>query len=163
MYKPAQNFTLTVIVFVIAFTGCKSNAKSSDKPQPAVVKSGGKTEQYVSMDCQKGDITLGLKPDSSFNLNIQYWDNATKQHTGQESITGTWSKGDKNLVLLSSDNNMIIYQQDTTSMQIGTSKVVVDAYRFKSNMRDFFASGYELLEKEQTDKFLSNAVNAKGK
>ena len=115
-------------------------------------------EKYVSMMCQTGDITLTLNSDKTFDLTILFWDDKTKQHTGKESLNGTWVKEDKSLTLTSSDNK-IKYEITTTNMKIGTMEVNTKTYRFKSNDKDFFGTGYDLLEQEETDAFLKKQIN----
>ena len=143
---------------LLTFFGCgqTSSKNNNDKPEQTT-----KTEQYVSMDCQAGDITLTLNPDQTFDLTILFWDNNIHQHTGQESVKGNWVKADKNLTLTTTDKNKIIYELTTTNMKIGDHEINSTTYGFKSNDKDFFATGFGLLEKEQTDEFLINASKQK--
>jgi len=117
-------------------------------------------EKYVSMDCKAGDITLTLNNDSSFNLTILYWDDKTQRHVGQESINGHWIKN-KSILVLSNKNNKITYEQKTINMKIGKSEINTMAYGFKENIKEFFGTNYDLLEKEKTDNFLINATKNK--
>src|SRR4051812_19073343 len=96
---------------LLTFLGCgETNSKSNcDK-----LSQMPKTEQYDSMDCQAGDITLTLNPDKTFDLTILFWDRNTRQHTGQESVKGNWLKMDKILTLSTNDNNKIIYELTTS-------------------------------------------------
>jgi hypothetical protein len=119
------------------------------------------TEQYASLDCQTGDITLTLNPDKTFDLTILFWDNNTHQHTGKESVNGRWSKDDKILTLLISENNKIIYELTTTNMKIGNLEINSVTYGFRSNDKNFFATGFDLLEKGQTDDFFINSSKQK--
>ena len=143
---------------ILALFGCgqTSSKNNSDKLSQTT-----KTEQYVSMDCQTGDITLTLNPDKTFDLTILFLDNNTHQHTGQESVKGNWVKVDKILTLTTSDNNKINYELTTTNMKIGDLEINSVTYGFKSNDKDFFATSFELLEKGQTDEFLINSSKQK--
>lgn len=143
---------------MLTFFGCglTSSKNNSDKPTHTT-----KREQYASMDCQTGDITLTLNPDQTFDLTILFWENNIHQHTGQESVKGSWVKADKILTLTTSDNNKIIYELTNTNMKIGDLEINSGTYGFKSNDKDFFATGFGLLEKGQTDEFLINASKQK--
>ena len=147
-----------MLTSLLTFFGCgqTSSKNNSNKPPQTT-----KTEQYVSMDCQMGDITLTLNPDQTFDLTILFWDNNTHQHTGQESVKGNWVKAGKVLTLTSNDQNKIIYELTTINMKIGDHEINSMAYGFKSNDNDFFATHFDLLEKEQTDEFLINSTNQK--
>ena len=144
---------------ILTFFGCgKTNSKNntSNKVDQTI-----KTEQYVSMDCQTGDITLTLNSDQTFDLTILFWDGKTNQHTGQESVKGNWVKADKVLTLTTNDKNKIIYALTTTNMKIGDHEINSTTYGFKSNDKDFFATHFDLLEKGQTDEFLINSTKQK--
>ena len=143
---------------ILTSLGCgQPNGKdaSLNSVQPA------KAEQYVSMDCPAGDITLTLGSDQTFDLTILFWDENTNQHTGQETIKGHWTKANRFVTLTSSDNNKIVYELTTTHMKIGLNEINAITYGFISNDHDTFASGYGLLEKEQTDEFLLRAAKQK--
>jgi hypothetical protein len=142
--------------FLMTFLGCgqTSNKNSSD----VSTKQTNKAEKYVSMECQTGDITLTLNTDMTFDLTILFWDSQTRQHTGQESTKGNWAKANKTLTLITTDNNKIIYELTTTNMKIGSTEINATTYGYKSNDKDFFATGYSLLEQEQTDKYLLQAT-----
>lgn len=115
---------------ILTFFGCgQTNSKNnSDKPAKTT-----KTEQYVSMDCQAGDITLTLNSDQTFDLTILFWDNNTHQHTGQESVKGNWVKTDKILTLTTSDKNKKVYELTTTNLKIGDLENNSVTYGFKSH------------------------------
>ena len=144
---------------ILTFFGCgQTNSKNNADNK---VAQANKTEQYVSMDCQTGDITLTLNSDQTFDLTILFWDSRTNQHTGQESVKGNWVKADKILTLTTTEKNKIIYELTTTNMKIGDHEVNSTTYGFKSNDKDFFATKFDLLEKGQTDEFLINATKQK--
>jgi hypothetical protein len=141
---------------ILTFISCgqtNSKNKVDNKVEQTI-----KTEQYVSMDCQTGDITLTLNPDKTFDLTILFWDRKTNQHTGHESVKGNWVKSGKVLTLTTNDKNIIIYELTTTNMKIGDHEINSKTYRFKSNEKDFFATKFDLLEREQTDDFLMKAT-----
>jgi len=143
---------------ILTFFGCgQTSSKTNSDKLPQTIK----TEKYSSMDCQTGDITLTLNPEKTFDLTILFWDNNSHQHTGKESINGKWVKADKILTLATTDNNKIIYELTTTYMKIGNLEINSLTYGFKSNDKDFFATGFDLLEKVQTDEFLINATKQK--
>jgi hypothetical protein len=137
---------------LLTFLGCGQANKKDNNAQT------NNTEQYVSMDCQTGDITLTLNSDKTFDLTILFWDDRTHQHAGQENVKGNWSKADKILTLTTDDNNKIVYELTTTNMKIGDLEINSTTYGFKSNDKDFFATSFDLLEKKQTDEFLINAT-----
>jgi len=139
---------------LLTFFGCGQPTTKDNNDKTAQTN---KTEQYVSMECRAGDITLTLHTDQTFDLTILFWDEKTQQHKGQKSINGKWSKADKTLTLMTSDNNKIIYELTTTNMKIGDLEINSTTYGFKSNDKNFFATGFGLLEKNQTDDFLLNA------
>ena len=146
---------LIMLTIIFTFLGSGPTA-SKDKDENRIIQTNNK-EQYVSMDCQKGDITLTLDTNNTFDLTILFWDNKTLKHTGQESIKGKWLKSEK-LLTLSTDDNIIKYEVKTSHLKIGNKELNCPTYGFKSNSKDFFATSFDLLEKEQTDKFLNNAV-----
>ena len=141
---------------ILTFFGC-GQTSSENNVGDKVVQTN-KKEQYVSMDCQTGDITLTLNSDQTFDLTILFWDGKTNQHTGQESVNGKWVKADNVLILTTSDKNKISYELTTTNMKIGDLEINSATYGFKSNDKDFFATNFDLLEKGQTHEFLINAT-----
>ena len=147
-------WTSILSFFSCGQTGSKNNIDSK-------ADQTNKTEQYVSMDCQTGDITLTLNPDKDFDLTILFWDSKTNQHTGKESVKGSWTKSDKVLTLTTSNKNKIVYELTKTNMKIGDHKINSATYGFKSNDKDFFATHFDLLEKGQTDEFLINTTKQK--
>lgn len=76
---------------LLAYSGCGQTSSKDNKDMSAQLT---KPDQYVSMDCEKGDITLSLNPDQTFELAILFWDNATHQHKGQERLKGIWKMED---------------------------------------------------------------------
>lgn len=110
-------------------------------------------EQYVSMSCLAGDITLTLEPDSTFDMVIALWDERAQAHNGQESVSGKWSKENKFLKLITSDKNELLYERTSTAMGIGANEVEVLTYGFRSSKEDFFGTGFDLLERGKTDDF----------
>lgn len=144
---------------VLTFLGCGQTISRNSNDNK--IELTGETEQYVSMDCQTGDITLTLNPDKTFNLTILFWDSKTNQHTGQEIVKGNWTKNEKRLTLITSDNNKIIYDSKTTNMKIGNNEINAMTYGFISNDKDFFGTRFDLLEKGQTDKFLLETTKQK--
>ncbi len=144
---------------ILIFFGCGQTNEKNNAENNADKKI--KSEQYVSMDCQTGDITLTLNSDQTFDLTILFWDSKTSQHTGQENVKGNWKKADKTLTLITSEKNNIVYELTTTNMKIGEHEINSSTYGFKSNDKDFFASRFDLLEKGQTDEFLINATKQK--
>jgi hypothetical protein len=144
---------------ILTFLGC--GLAISKKANDNKIGQTNETEQYVSMNCQTGDITLTLNPDMTFNLIILFWDSKTNQHTGQEIVKGNWTKDEKRLTLITSDNNKIIYDSKTTNMKIGNIEINAMTYGFISNDKAFFGTSFDLLEKGQTDKFLLEATKQK--
>jgi len=144
---------LLVWTTLISFLGCgQKNDKVNNDNAKTIL-----TEQYVSIDCPTGDITLTLNSDQTFDLVILFWDNESQKHTGNESVKGKWYKSDKDLVLITK-NNTIIYEVTTTNMKIGNLELNAFSYGFKSNDKDFFATDYKLVEQAKTDEFLLKAI-----
>jgi hypothetical protein len=150
---------MSMLTAILGFFGCGETDNKNNVENKT--DQTNKTEQYVSIDCQKGDITLTLNPDKNFDLIILFWDSKTNQHTGQESVKGVWAKANKLLTLTTTDNNKIVYELTKTNMKIGDNEINGITYGFKSNDKDFFATDFDLLEKEQTDEFLLNAIKQK--
>lgn len=144
---------------ILSLFGCgqKNNGQAVAQDNPKA----SKPEKYVSMDCQAGDITLTLNPDQTFDLTILLWDKATRQHTAQESVKGNWTKADKVLTLTTADKNVIKYELTATNMKIGNNELKSRIYAFKFNGKKFFATGFNLSDQEESDKFLLNAVKQK--
>ncbi len=150
---------IIMLTSILTFFGCgQTNSKDNTDN---IVNQTIKTEQYVSMDCKTGDITLTLNSDQTFDLTILFWDGKTNQHTGQESVKGNWVKTDKVLTLTTNDKNKIIYELTTTNMKIGDHEINSTTYDFKSNDKNFFATHFDLMEKGQTDEFLINSTKQK--
>src|ERR1700745_2266675 len=89
--------SLTLVVCVLMSCGQNKSASLS------------KPEKYVSLMCETGDITLTLNPDNTFDMIILYWSQQARKHVGQERVTGTWLKSDKDLILKTDDQNEIKY------------------------------------------------------
>ena len=115
-------------------------------------------EQYVSITCPAGDITLTLNDDHTFELSISFWDETKQAHSGQEAVSGRWIKYDKVLMLVTSEGDEVRYDQNLTAMGVGNAKADVMTYRFKSSQQDFFATGFDLLEKGAVDDVLRKGV-----
>ena len=145
---------------LLTFLGCGQATIKDNRDKNAKTN---QIEQYVSINCQAGDITLTLNPDKTFDLTILFWDDKTHQHTGQESVKGNWLIADKTLTLITNDDNEIVYELTTTNMKIGDLEINATTYGFKSNNKNFFATGFGLLEKNQTDEFLLNATKQQTK
>lgn len=114
-------------------------------------------ESYVSLTCEKGDITLVLDDDSTFYMDIKYWDNKLKKHTGSANIIGRWLKTGPNLTL-TVKNNIILYELTNTQMEINDNKIHCKTYSFKSSEKEFFGTGYDLLDQKQADAFLASSI-----
>jgi len=52
----------------------------------------------------------------------------------------------------------VLYEHTSTAMGIGTNETEVMTYGFRSSNKDFFATGFDLLERGKTDDFLKNAM-----
>ena len=143
---------LFMITTILSLFGCGQKDSKHAENSPA------NTEQYVSMTCQSGDITLTLNHNNTFVLTILFWDNDTKSHKGSESIIGTWTKNQKDLLLKTSDDKNIYYTLTTTAMKIGDMEISCLTYGFKCADINFFGSNIDLQEKEKTDNFLRRAT-----
>ena len=150
-----------LVAYCLLIFGCdqRSNGREKSETQSKV----DKVEKYVSMDSETGDITLTLNPNNSFDLTILFWDDKNNIHTGSESLKGSWHIENKSLVLNSTDNNTIVYLQTTTNMKIDKSEVNSLTYSFKSNTKPFFGTSHDLVEMEQTDKFILDQTKSSQK
>ena len=142
-----------MLTTILSLFGCgqKDNKKTDSSPLTTA-------EQYVSMDCQAGDITLTLNADNSFELTILFWDDKTKSHNGSETIKGTWTKDQEKLTLKTTDNWTISYKLTTTNIKIGNLEINNVAFGFTSSDKSFFGSNIDLLERGQAEKFFKDAV-----
>jgi hypothetical protein len=110
--------------------------------------------QFINKDVGKGDITLYLHSDLSFDMTILYRNNITDEYTGTiDSIKGGWSEKDTILTLLSTDNNKIIYHPTTTTLRKGQMPFKIATYDFKSNKKHFFATGINLWDKDRYEEY----------
>lgn len=158
-FKPIMNIKIRLLFLFsfIAVLGCNQknstqNTQDSQKPSIPLL------EQYVSLDCQNGDITLTLNKDETFDLNIQLWDNESQEHIGEESIKGHWSKSGQELTLTSSENQVIVYTLTTHKLEVKDQELNAVTYKFKSNSKNFFGTNFDLLDKNQLDTFFKKAI-----
>jgi len=148
-----------VIFFLVTvfLLGCSHQEPKSDikmtMEQVDLVAPKIEWEEYVSLTCEKGDITLSLDGGDFFKMIILWWDSKTGKHTGKDSISGKWRKHGKDLELKASDGNVIKYSMTTTKMNIKDKEVVCPTYGFRSNSKEFFGTSYDLLERKQADSF----------
>lgn len=143
--KHILSFWLTLTIGILV-NGC-----DNDKKQIATLNK--QIEQYVSLNCKNGDITLTLDTSAKFNMTILYWDPKTNQHIGKDSIIGTWEKRNE-ILSLNILGNVLEYKYDTTKLEIGTSAISIPSYVLKYQEISTFADSIDLLEKNQTEKFL---------
>lgn len=137
--------------------GCNSKDSSQKSTEQKPTKP--LLEQYVSLECQAGDITLTLHNDHTFDLNIQLWNEETQEHIGEENIEGNWEKSERELTLTTSENQIIVYTLSTERLKIKDRELDAVSYQFKSNTKNFFGTHFNLLDKNQTDAFFKEVIS----
>ena len=138
--------TVVVVAVCVGLAGCRR--KPSTSAQSPL--------QFVSMTCEKGDITLSLQSGQVFTLVLKHWDAQTNQHTHEDRTSGSWEKKDNQLILTSPES-VLIYKPETNTFTIGGSSVSVDGYGWVSGTKGTPFDTYSLVEKEKTDAFLVKA------
>ncbi len=113
-------------------------------------------QQFVSMTCEKGDITLTLEIDNSFTLVLKHWDSKSNQHTHEDRTSGLWEKRGDQLILTATDS-VLTYKPDSSSFTIGSASVSVEGYGWISSTKGTPFDTYSLVEKEKIDAFLLKA------
>jgi hypothetical protein len=137
---------ITILIVSVIFFGLRQKQGSS---KPSV-------QQFVSMTCEKGDITLSINSDGDFTMVLKYWDPKTNQHTHEDLTSGSWEKKEGLLVLKTSDSELT-YKPSTNSFKIGNSSTSIEGYDWISSIKKTPFDTYSLVEKQKTDAFLLNA------
>ncbi|MEW6603036.1 MAG: copper resistance protein NlpE N-terminal domain-containing protein [Nitrospirota bacterium] len=117
--------------------------------------------EYVSIDCPQGDISLILKTDNSFKLEIKYWSQTENRHTHAERINGTWSSKGETLTL--SGNVELTYIKDKTDLTVGSRSASIPSLKFLKGSLSTFANGFELVERTKVDKLFLEATKEQKK
>ena len=138
--------SITILIVSVIFYGLRQKSSSSNPL----------TRQFVSMTCEKGDITLSTNSDGSFTLVLKYCDPKTNQRTHEDLISGSWEKQDDVLVLKTFDSELT-YKPATNSFTIGNSSTSIEGYDWISSTKESPFDTYSLVEKQKTDAFLLNA------
>ena len=112
--------------------------------------------EYVSIDCPKGDITLLLKKNGTFSLELKHWDSKQNRHTHNETLTGKWRISDKSLVL--SGDAEISYQREPTAMTIGGYSDNIDSFKWQKSSKPTFVDTFTLVERTATDTLFMRAT-----
>lgn len=112
---------------------------------------------FVSMTCEKGDITLTLDADHRFSLSLKHWDPKTNTHTGEDRLAGQWRE-DGDILLLKAQENQLTYKRETTTFIIGTRTATVAGYAWVASTKMTPFDSYPLVEKERTDAALLEAA-----
>ncbi len=112
--------------------------------------------EYVSIDCPKGDITLLLKNNGTFSLELKYWDSKQNRHTHSETLSGSWRISGKSLVLSGSTD--INYQREPTAMTIGSYSDHIDGFKWVKSSKPTFVDTFTLVERKATDALFMRAT-----
>jgi hypothetical protein len=110
-------------------------------------------QKFVSVDCDKGDITLTLCPGGHFVLVLDYWDENSLEHTHKDSIFGQWIKIDS-LLILKSAASELRYLTVTDKTTIDSTTIELNGYSWFSSTPATPFDTYLLDEKEKLEKFL---------
>ncbi len=113
--------------------------------------------EYVSVTCEKGDITLSLASKNRFIIILRYWDATSNSHTGENRITGKWIMNGNNLVL-KAPKFQVTYKPGKNTFTIGANTITVDGYTWISSTKKTPFDSYTLVEKTKIDKFLPDAT-----
>ena len=112
--------------------------------------------EYVSIDCPKGDMTLVLNDNGKFSLELKHWDSKHNKHTLTENLSGNWRMTDKKLTLLG--DVMIEYVREPSSMKIGDSAVAIDGFKWLRSSKPTFADTFILVDRKAVDEFLNGVI-----
>lgn len=112
--------------------------------------------EYVSIDCPKGDITLLLKKDGTFSVELKHWDPMQNRHTHSETLSGSWRLSGKNLIL--SGSIEVTYQREPTAMTVGSYSDNIDGFTWLKSSKPTFVDTFTLVERKATDALLLRAA-----
>lgn len=112
--------------------------------------------EYVSIDCPKGDITLVLKKDGTFSLELKHWDPQQYRHGHSETLSGSWRLSGKNLIL--SGSVEVNYQREPAAMTVGRYSDNIDGFRWLNSSKPTFVDTFTLVERKATDTLLLRAA-----
>jgi hypothetical protein len=149
--KMMMKIGLIVIGIVVLATGLVLATSKENNPSPASIR------EYVSMTCEKGDITLSLSSRYRFTIVLRHWDAKQNTHTGEDRLTGNWSMKGKNLVLKAPESELT-YKPEKNSFTIGVKTITVDGYAWVSSTKKTPFDSFSLVDKIETDKFLLGAT-----
>lgn len=107
--------------------------------------------EFVSIECPKGDISLTLNKDQTFLLELKYWDPQTNSHTHSENMKGHWNFDGDTLILSGSVESK--YKRDKMTLSIGPKSTTINGLKWLSSTPSNFADGFDLVDREATDKF----------
>ena len=136
------------------------------KPMPGIAGTDSHTrqgarqsaERFTSLHCKEGDITLGLRSDHTFVLDIQYWDQKNYKVSRADTLSGTWKKNGKNLELRADRGPILHYALTTSTMRFGTHEIEARSYGFKGSSSKCFATGYDLVDEAESDIFFRQSI-----
>jgi hypothetical protein len=133
-----------IFTFLFALATMLSHA------EPAV------SNEYVSIDCPKGDITLKLQPDGAYSLELKHWDPKQNRHTRSESLSGRWRMNGKRLVLVGAGE--LVYERNSNSLTVGQHSASIDGFSWQSSSPSTFADKFTLVERKAVDALLLKAA-----
>jgi len=113
------------------------------------------SQEYVSIDCPAGDITLTLSPSLAFELVLRHWDSAENRHTSEERLAGTWSRTGETIDL-ASGSTTLRYRLTKIPLTIGRFSASVEAFSWVSSSGTF-ADSFNLLSRVAVDAMILKA------
>jgi hypothetical protein len=113
-------------------------------------------QEYVSVDCPKGDISLFLEDNGTFVLELKYWDSKENRHTHSEKFSGQWSFKDNELEL--NGESTLVYKRDKSSFSIGEKTANIDSLFWVSSSSKSFADTFTLVERTEIDNFFRSVI-----
>ena len=115
------------------------------------------SNEYVSIDCPKGDITLNLNKNGTFLLSLKYWNKKILKHTHSDKMSGKWKL--KNNQLLLSSNKNLIYKRDKIDLTVGEKSASIDSFNWVSSSGETFVDSFTLVERIAVDKLFKSAAS----
>jgi hypothetical protein len=143
---------LMMNIFALFGDGCGENVESQ-KPKL--------TGEYVSIDCQDGDITLRLFSDGTCSIEKKTWDSQRHQHGQILSLRGRYTTKDAVLTIQADDNAITYKLKSDFKMSIGNKSVTLSGWEWQRSTKSTFADKFSLIERKALDAFLVGSVPKK--
>lgn len=95
------------------------------------------------------EIKLVLNSNNTFLMEL--YANGDYTSTPQETLSGTWERANDQLKL-TSDNNVITYEQTFESYTIAGALFEEETYKFKVSEKEFLGSNFDFIKDTNVDK-----------